>query len=99
MKKSTLSYFIGFLFVAVIVVSCTTAVFSQSRVLKVDKDTAIVEGIGFSKAEARLNAEKAAVKVFPEYTETKEAEYSSVDQGSNKFTNTKIICTMYIMKK
>jgi hypothetical protein len=73
---------------------------ASSRIVKQTETEAIVEGMGFSKAEARHNTETLASGIFKEYTEYKEAEYSEgyQDYGSHG-GQTYFVCTMFIRKK
>ena len=84
---------ISFLFVT----SCLG--FMNSRILSRTDSEAIVEGLGLSRAEARMNAEKLAETIFPEFEEYKDAEYNDKIFGDNHSVSSTIICTLYIRKK
>jgi len=55
--------------------SCT-----PSRILRQTGDTAIIQGLGPTKIEAKLNAEDEAKKLFIKYSLTKEPEYTQEHQ-------------------
>lgn len=81
---------------------------SSTKVIRQSKDTAIIQGMGETKIEARLKAEDKAAEMFGEYTETRECEcaqeYSSYVSGGY-FSNysgaggTYWNCTIFVKDK
>ena len=60
----------------------------MARVIKKTENSAIVQGIGRTKIEAKMNAEEQAKKIFVSYEEAEEMEctqeYSSRGSGNER---------------
>ncbi len=72
MKGFTKILAAGFLFAfTIFLFNCT-----PSRIIKQTGNMAIVQGLGATKIEAKMNAEEEVKKIFPKYKITKEPEYT-----------------------
>ena len=72
MKRITALFFLIFLGFSIL--GCFS--FMNSRVVRQTDNSAIIQGIGASKVEAKLNAEDRAKEIFGSFKETAEAECS-----------------------
>jgi len=95
------------IFMILIVVTFFISLACTSRVIKQTETTAIIQGMGMTKIEAKIEARKKAKTIFMDFEETKEPEcsqeYSVRGRGDadsySASGSTHWSCVIFIKKK
>ncbi len=90
-KKTLASVFLCF--ILIFLISCLT-----SRIIKQTNDTAIIQGVGITKIEAKINAEEEAEKLFKKYKLLNEPEYTHEQEVSGGSGSSYWSCVIEIKK-
>ncbi len=73
-----------------------------SRIIKQTSDSAVIQGVGATKIEAKINAEEEAKKLFPKYKIVNEPdftqEYEVDDNGKRISGETYWSCVIEVKK-